>query len=64
MNSKVNSFFVHRFNGKVKQAADNYMNRMFLSYIIGLSVFFGMAWMLGSASTSPISEQSHLSLPN
>jgi hypothetical protein len=64
MNSKASSFFVHRFIGRVRRAADNDMNRMFLSYIIGISVFFGMVSMLGSVSTIPISEQSHVSIPN
>jgi hypothetical protein len=64
MNSKASSLFVHRFAGKVRQAANNDMNRMFLSSIIGISVFFGIALMLGSASTTPVSEQSHISMPN
>lgn len=64
MNSKASSFFIHRFTAKVRRAADNEMNRMFLSYIIGISVFFGMALMLGSANTIPISEQSYIGTPN
>jgi hypothetical protein len=64
MNSKASSSFVHRFTGRVRRAAENDMNRMFLSYIIGISVFFGVASMLGSASTISTSEQSHISMPN
>jgi ABC-type transporter lipoprotein component MlaA len=62
MNSKASSLFVYRFAGKVRRAANNDMNRMFLSSIIGISIFFAIASMLGSASTTPISEQSHISI--
>lgn len=59
MNNKTVPSSSHQRTGLI---TDNYINRMFSFFIIGIVGFVGVAWMLGIASTAPLPEQSPISL--
>lgn len=60
MNKKTVSLSSHPFTGRVQLLTKTYVNQMFLLAVIGILAFLGVAGMLGSLKTEPLSEQSSL----
>lgn len=60
MNKKTVSLSSHPFTGRVQLLTKTYVNQMFLLAVIGILAFLGVAGILGSLKTEPLSEQSSL----
>ncbi|NJM78042.1 MAG: hypothetical protein HC852_22555 [Acaryochloridaceae cyanobacterium RU_4_10] len=62
MNNKTFLSSSHQHPERGQLVTDNYMNQMFSFCIIGIVAFFGVACIIGLASTAPLPEQPPLSL--